>query len=464
MEVKYPKGLLEAFGAGFSPANGLFHFLFLISLLLFGKFGLIFWFYYVLLNFFIYNSTPKKYLQGLPGLLLYLTPIELLGRIIRCSPYIPYEMGKYVTFILLLLGHLQLKTHKSGNLGWWIILLSLPGAFLVGNERPVKDLVFNYISLVNMGLGLSLFSNIRISSQNLKRAVFIGIWPSIVLLLYLVLISPDLSSIDFELGANFDTTGGFGSNQVSTILGYSFALTGFAYFFDWRFFKTTTADQILILSFFVWGLLSFSRGGIIGGILALLLINSLGIKRPGFLSPAKFSLKAFLLFTVVLIGGFAIGNQITDGALLLRYQGETHGTLSGSKVKTINTLTTGRFDIFIRDIEIWNQNFFLGAGVGQSDNIGKIMGKSSQITHVEYSRLVAEHGFLGLIIGLILIILPIRRTLKEKVPIARAWMLFAFTISLFSTLHAATRTMITPILFSLAFLKFDDQINIFKLK
>ena len=456
MEVKYPKGLLEAFGTGFSPSNGLFHFFTLISLLLFGKFGLIFWFYYVLLNFLIKNSSPKKYLQSLPGLLLYLAPIELLGRIIGCSPYIPYEMGKYATFILLLFGHLQLRSHKNGNWGWLIILLSLPGAFLVGPERPVKDLVFNYISLVNMGLGLSLFSNIRISAQNLKRAVFIGIWPSIVLLLYLILISPDLSSIDFELGANFDTTGGFGSNQVSTILGYSFALTGFAYLFGWNFFKTTVASQILILSFFLWGLLSFSRGGIIGGILALLLINIFGNNKQGFLSPAKLSLKTILLFGTVVIGGFVVGNSITDGALLLRYRGETYGTLAGSKDKTINSITTGRFDIFIRDIEIWQQNFLFGAGVGNSDNIGKAIGKSTQITHIEHSRLLAEHGLLGLIIGILIIIIPVFKTIKEKIPLNRAWMIFAFSISIFSTFHSATRTMITPIIFSLAFLKFNN--------
>ena len=53
-----------------------------------------------------------------------------------------------------------------------------------------------------------------------------------------------------------------------------------------------------------------------------------------------------------MFSSYSIIQSITEGNLGLRYSGETNSTLSGERAKTINTITTGRYDIFIEDLAL----------------------------------------------------------------------------------------------------------------
>jgi hypothetical protein len=379
-----------------------------------------------------------------------------MGRVLSASPLIPYEGGKYITFLILIFCLARLKVRK-GKWASFILILLLPGIIMVNLADPVKEIVFNLFGMINMALGVIVFSNVHLPKADLKRIIVNAIYPVLVLLFYFIIKSPDLSSIEFELKANDDLTADFGSNQVSTVLGYGITLMGFLFLQRWKFSKMRLFDQALLLLMILWSLLSFSRGGVVGAIIAIggvLIMNFLG-RTDRSRSKVRFGTVLVIVFSLSI--SFYIGNEITGGLLLQRYQGESRGTIVGSKEKDLNTLTTGRVNIFLRDMEIWGDYPVFGVGAGNARALGEEKYGNGKMAHIEISRLLAEHGFLGLLIILMVYFYPFKILFKNKGQLKRGWMLALLILSLFSTLHAATRTMISPILFGLAFLNINED-------
>ncbi|GAB5522684.1 MAG: O-antigen ligase family protein [Roseivirga sp.] len=432
------------------------HVFILLALLVLGRWGVIIWFYTATLYFLSHTFKKEDFSYNLAALLLYLIPLELLARILEADPFVPYEVGKYITFAVLVYGLLRVRVRK----GVWALvtlLMVLPGVLMVGMDNPIKEIVFNLLGLVNMLLGAVLFINIHITIEEVKKVIIQALYSLLVLLFYLIVVSPDLSSVSYELGALDDLTADFGSNQVSTVLGYGILLFGFLFFSKWKFSKVYFMDQILFLTIALWSLLSFSRGGVLGALLALgaiVFMNLISRERYRY---RKIKLSSVFGIVLVLAISFYVGNTISGGTLLLRYQGETRGTLVGSKEKDLNQLTTGRLEIVLRDADIWRRNPVLGVGVGNARVVGKEDYDNAKIPHVEPSRLLAEHGILGLIIILMVYCYPFILMMQQKGQLKRNWMVALLLLGLFSTLHAATRTMISPILFSLAFININEE-------
>ncbi|MCE7992587.1 MAG: O-antigen ligase family protein [Roseivirga sp.] len=435
--------------------NLLHAFILLVTLVL-GKWALVIWFYVAILYFLSQTFKKEGFSYNIAALLLYLIPLELFARILQASPFIPYEAGKYVTFVILIYGLARVHIRKAG----WIILtlvLILPGLVMVSLRDPIKEIVFNLLGLINMLLGALLFLNVYVTISEVKKLIVQAIYPLMVLLFYLIIVSPDVSSVNYELGALDDLTADFGSNQVSTVLGYGIMLFGFLFLAKWKFSKIYFLDQALLLTITLWSLLSFSRGGVLGALLALGAIVVMNFISKTKHKQRKIKLSSILGVFMVLAVSFYVGNTITGGSLLLRYQGESRGTLLGSKERDLNQLTTGRFEILLRDIDIWSNNPVLGVGVGNARVVGAEEYDNGKIPHVEPSRLLAEHGVPGLMIIFMIYCYPFILLMRQKSQLKRNWMIALLLLSLFSTLHAATRTMISPILFSLAFININEE-------
>ena len=73
-------------------------------------------------------------------------------------------------------------------------------------------------------------------------------------------------------------------------------------------------------------------------------------------------------------------------------------------LKTINTITTGRYNIMISDLKLWEKNFIFGTGVGGS-KILRGNETNGIASHNEFSRLLAEHGLFGFLF-IIMLFLP----------------------------------------------------------
>jgi hypothetical protein len=408
---------------------------------------LILWFYFVLLGGIPDLFNGQKRDIGILFLASYLTPFEVLSRIANTSPALPYELGKYLLFVLLFYGIISSR-YKGRSAGWLMLVLLLPAVFIdeSGSISGYKPIVFNVLGPVNVALGVIYSGMLRIDNQLFIRLLKLSLWPMFCVLLYVFIRTPEFDEIEFNLGANFDTAGGFGSNQVATVLGAGLFFT----FLFWYLKKSVSSyriiDTVLLLGFAVQGFLTFSRGGMIGGLVAIIILilflskDQLNPEKKNGVSP-KFA--KLLLPVLVLLISFSLADNLTGGLLTLRYQGESGGTLSGTKEKNLNTLTTGRFSIFQSDIDLWERYPLLGTGVGASSFLRE--GENRQIAHVEMSRLLAEHGVLGL--GYMLVFAAItashiRDFRKDNIKLIQTAILF---LALFTTFHAATRTFISPL-------------------
>jgi hypothetical protein len=277
---------------------------------------------------------------------------------------------------------------------------------------------------------------------------------------YTYIKTPDFDDIAFSLKANFDTTAGHSSNQVSTVLGLGVFLSFYSIFKNLKYSGNRIFDFIILGGFMIQGLLSFSRGGMVVGVLASILLVIISSKNK--FQKSNISMSFTVVILLFLYGAFELANSITGGNLLLRYKGETQGTLVGSKEKTLDNLVTGRLSIFEGDIELWRNHFLLGVGVGDSKNTRNVM--RGEPPHVELSRLLSEHGFLGLIFSIIWLTLPITIWLEYRNLDSRVILTILLVIAILSTFHAAMRTFVTPLFMILGSLKIiDSKINTNKL-
>lgn len=421
------------------------------------------WFYLVLficLYKLLKSQNVEIKLKLLIALLFYLVPFEIISRMSNTSPIIPFEMSKYLTFVIFIYGIFLLK--KPNFNGFYLVILLIPGIVIGVLKVPdYRYLVFNVLGMINLGLGISFFGGLVFKKLkfDLDNYLRLTIYPLIVSLVCAIIKTPKYDELEFDLGANFDTSGGFGSNQVSTAFGLGLFLIFYLWFNKLKFTGFVSFfDLFFCLLFLFQGLLTFSRGGIIGGILGIILLIFGSIFSASNMLKTnmfyKYLRTIILGIPLILLTLYSV-NLITDGKLLLRYQGETTGTLLGNKEITINNFTTGRYDIFIGDIEIFLNNPIFGVGVNQSRYIRN--SNEGVVAHVEVSRLLAEHGILGLVIFFIFLYFLVinLKYLRDQ----RAIIVILFIVGLYTSFHAATRTFISPLIMSLILLPTKTFLN-----
>ncbi len=421
----------------------------------FSAFFLIVWFYLVILlgiSKIITSATKELKIINTTKLLFYLAPFEMVSRMVKTTPIIPYEMGKYITFILLLIG--IAINPKQKIIGFLLLILLLPGIYIGWtDDAKYQHMVFNVMGLINFSMGVVFFGGMFLYRKKveLPDILRLMIYALLVSLVYVFIVTPKYDEIKFDLSANTDTAGGFGSNQVATAFGLGLFLVFYLRINSINFTGfSKSMDLVLALTFLFQGLMTFSRGGIIGGVLGVLMLYIGHLimrsqKRNVFLRTWR-GIFVYLipLFLIILV----VANNITDGQLLLRYQGESAGTLAGTKEKSLNTLTSGRFDIFNGDIAIFLNNPIWGVGVNQSKYIRET--HEGVVAHVEMSRLLAEHGTFGLVI--LVYLFSIFFTKFNLLKLESSVLFILFVIGFYTTFHAATRTFISPLLMSVVFI------------
>lgn len=411
---------------------------------------LIVWFYLVLVTTGpgLFTKTEGTFVP-LVLIMAYTTSFELLARMSGTSPFIPYELGKYLLFILFIFG--ILKGYRRGYIGWLMLFLLVPGAFFdLAGETTFKNIIFNLIGPVNVALAVIFLRMQEMSKYDFIDTLQLMFYPLVSVLAFTIIKAPDLTTIEFSLGANFEASGGFGTNQVSTALG----LGAFLVFLFWRKRWTLTGyrwlDMGMLLLFVFRGLVTFSRGGMIGGALGIILILLLDRgehNKVRVLRPIRTVMAAVPVILVVVVT-FIYTDKITGGLLVQRYQGETPGTLAGRKEKTLNVITSNRLQIFSDDLKLWKAHPLFGVGVGASQHLrGKSKGEQS---HIEISRLLSEHGIPGLIFTTILLILGVSIFRQQRYGSYGVILFAIYMIALFTTFHAAMRTYISPLLFGLS--------------
>ena len=422
-------------------------------------FALIIWFYFIFAtNFFkVYSLLQKKKPAFFLMFFSYLISFEVLDRMAKTSPFIPYELGKYFLVLMGILGVVSLGVRSQKGL--WMALLMTPAVIYdFSGQRVFFDIINYYFAPLAVGLGIAFADRLAITKVQLNQIlkfIWLGCLASLV---FTFIKTPDFEEITFSLKAQFETTGGHSSNQVSTILGLGMFLSFYSAFKRLNFSGNRLFDLAIFGGFAFQGLLSFSRGGMMVAAVGILLLfflpensqNGRGVTR------RNKSILTGIIAIFALYGVFEVVNSVTGGNLLLRYQGETQGTLLGSKEVTADHFVTGRLGIFEKDIDLWLKHYVTGVGCGVSKYLRDEV--KSVASHVELSRLLADHGLLGFIFAILFFIMvPLKSWQVNVNSSSKIILITLMVIAILTTFHAAMRTFVTPLLMILGSLKIIES-------
>lgn len=280
--------------------------------------------------------------------------------------------------------------------------------------------------------------NTEINQCDLKSIALLLIAPNVAVATVATYSLLTADSITWSTEGNFTASGGFGPNQVSTTLSLAIVMCVVL-----ANISTNKAVRLLAILMGFWlliqGILTFSRGGVLGALLAgvVFLVFSTWHKKLHFQWLFTVSLLAFVVLQLILPSL----NDFTDNTFSARYSSfETAGrtSLSGAEIQT-----------FLENP--------LGVGVGLGVNARSEIIGSRTASHTEYTRILSEHGIAGLFAMLTMAIAILRNFRQQKDSVALAWVVSLTIWSLFYMTHAATRTVAPMFLLGLSFIPFEQS-------
>ncbi|MCU0485617.1 MAG: O-antigen ligase family protein [Anaerolineales bacterium] len=363
------------------------------------------------------------------GLLLvcgYISSAELIWRMTSAPVF--WETGKYLLVFLMGLGIFRWKVKLAGKPVLYFLLL-VPSIIVTLNMvslSSARDYVsFNLSGPLLIAVSAVFFNGISMKRKIFQRFLLLSIVP--ITAIWMLAFRSTLAGgrIQFTNYSNFATSGGYGPNQVSAVLGLG-VLFCWLYLFIAR---PTGRDFWLLggigLALLTQAILTFSRGGIVNLAVAIPLASF-------FFTSSKKKVQQ-RLFAVFLLAGFALIiliprlDQFTGGMLITRFE---------------NFSLTGREQIMRADLQLWQENPIFGVGVGISSLLRGEMASLAVLgaaTHTEYTRLLAEHGYLGLGSILLLLSMVWQAFHQARGGLARGTVLGLAAWALTEMAHAAMR-------------------------
>lgn len=377
----------------------------------------------------------------------YVVGAEVFLRMTDGNPN--HEFSKYSVIIFLLIGMVYSGISKNAIPYWVYILLLLPGVYIatqtISLDAPNirKTIMFNISGAFCLGVASLYCYNRKFSFEKINNLLLIMGLPIISCAVYLILFTPDLKEIILSTGSNSETSGGFGPNQVATALGL-----GMFIFFS-RMIVASRNKTFLVINLLIAvtllyrGLLTFSRGGMITGF--VMIVVFLGFLYVYSRNIGKLKLFYILgLITILLVSTWAYTESQTGGLIGKRYANQD----ATGRVK--ESQLTGREDLAMGEIEMFLENPFFGVGAGKGTEIRSEKMGYLVASHDELTRMLAEHGSLGVLALLILFFTPIFLYLDNKEHIYMLCFLafWGLTIN-----HAAMRTAAPSFVYALSLLK-----------
>jgi hypothetical protein len=374
----------------------------------------------------------------------YATGMEVVLRM--QDAVVTYESGKYYVIILLLAGLFVGGVFKKSSTVFLLLLALLIPAILltdIQGDDFRKAILFNLsgpFTLIAAGI---YFYNRLITREELNAILVYFVMPIVCTVIVLQFNTPDFSSIKFNAESNFETSGGFGPNQVSTLLGCGVFIMLIALLINLKITGFRVVD-IFVLSVFAFrGIITFSRGGMFAVMIAILVFILLSFLLN---HPVKYRFLRYLFIIVpatIFIWSYSV--DITGGQIENRYLGKS------AKGKEGLNLTSGRSDIFNADFEIFLEHPVLGAGVGMSKYLRERKYGYVAASHSELSRLLAEHGSLGVFFLLVLLAIVFRKVFLLP-PSGKIWLITLIVFAFLTINHAAMRTALPGFVFGLGFI------------
>nr|WP_298391976.1 O-antigen ligase family protein [Flavobacterium sp.] len=377
----------------------------------------------------------------------YVVGVEVFLRMTGGNPN--HEFSKYSVIVFLAIGMVYSGISKNAIPYWIYLILLLPGVYIATQSISLdapnirKTIMFNISGAFCLGVASLYCYNRKFSFEEINNLLLLMGLPIISCAVYLVLYTPELKEVVTSTGSNSETSGGFGPNQVATALGL-----GMFIFFA-RMIVASRNKTFLLINLLVGilmlyrGLLTFSRGGMITGF--LMIIVFFGFLYVYSRNIGKLKLIYIVGFIFILLAStWAYTESQTGGLISKRYANQD----ATGRVK--DSQLTGREDLAMGEIEMFLENPFFGVGAGKGTEIRSETMGYLVASHDELTRILAEHGSLGILSLLILIFTPIFLYLDNKQHIY----MLCFLVFWFLTInHAAMRTASPAFIYALSLLK-----------
>jgi O-antigen ligase len=359
----------------------------------------------------------RRRIQETAYVVAYIVGSEVLWRMTRAGVF--WEYGKYAVSAVVFVALLRIRSPRNRGVALGYLALLLPSALLTLLALPLEvarqQLSFNLSGPLCLALCVLYFSNVRLTESDLRTTLLALIAPVISIGTLAYYSTATAVDLEFVGESNSVTSGGFGPNQVSAMLGLALLFALLLVLERKMARRVRIPLLLLVVVFATQAALTFSRGGLVLAI------------------AAAFAAMFYLVrdtrarATLVVLGAllFSVGKYV----VVPRLEDFTSGKLA-ERYTSVDP--SGRGIIASFDLQIFADHPVLGVGPGVAPGLREELGHGGA-AHTEFTRLLAEHGVLGILAILFLLFLGIRTILTARTLQARAYvaaMLVWFTLFL----------------------------------
>lgn len=412
-------------------------------------------YFFVALFYFLYKIvTSPSHLKIFEVLkaCAYFVGAEVLLRMTRGA--ISYEAGKYLVVAFMIMGMFYKGMSGKAYPYFIYILLLIPSIFVASTTLSFDanfrtNIAFVLSGPVCLGIAALFCYDKKITIKQLHTILLYTVLPIISHTIYIFFYNPSVKDVLSGTGSNRSASGGWGANQVSTILGLGMLIIAV------RLFAKSPTKGLKILNIVIFSAISFravvtfSRGGVVTALITivafLVMYYSVVTKRK-----KNNILMLSVVFAFSMVFTWLISSNQTDGYIDLRYENKDH--LGREKAD----ITTGRGELFEKEISGFISNPFFGIGSSRAKDERIEIEGQGVTSHSEVSRLLAEHGMFGVIILVILLFKPLDYRSRNK----RNYLFYAFLGFWFATInHSSIRLAAPAFIYALALLNVTYENN-----
>jgi len=382
----------------------------------------------------------------------YFVGAEVFFRMTKGS--ISYEAGKYILILFMILGMFYKGISGKGYPYFLYMMLLIPSIFVASTTLSFDanfrtNIAFVLSGPICLGVAALFCYDKKVTMNQLNSLLLYILLPIITHTIYIFFYNPTVRDVLSGTGSNRSSSGGWGANQVSTILGLGMFILVVRLFTKSPSLGMKLLNIGLFSAMTFRAIVTFSRGGVITALLTILAFFVIYYAKVSRKKRNELFVM-FGLFIVSVVATWVLSSKQTDGFIDLRYTNKDHLGREKSDV------TTGRGELFKKELAGFISNPFFGIGSSRAKDQRIEVEGQGVTSHSEISRILAEHGILGLIIIIILVFKPLDFRTRNKTN----YYFYAFLCFWFVTInHSSMRIAAPAFIYALSLLNISNEKN-----
>jgi hypothetical protein len=366
----------------------------------------------------------------------YVIGSEVLWRVLDAPG--AWELGKYLLIVMFGWAMLRRRTWASAGPSVLLLFLLLPSMAMWATwpfSISVHDVIASYLAGPFAMVATAMFcSKVELGRQDVGRLLVWLLAPLVSLLVICVIGTVGAEHLTFRTSSIEATSGGFGPNQVASMLGLGALAMLLLLLGETKWRPRLLSLVVTGLAFMAQSALTFSRGGLYN------LIGALASGVLPLLASARDAARVLLLLgAVTAVGALWVAPRLDDytqGAMGKRFS---------------NTGLTQRDLIVLGDLMLFSEYPLLGVGPGVSKEVRPL---THRMPHIEFSRLLSEHGLLGALAIFVMLAMAASAVSRAPTPYSKCLALSWIVWSFLYMANAAMRTAAPAFMFGLAMCQF----------